>query len=62
MFAELILGAAQLGLRTDDTYRARPSMAGPERCLRQMVYNPAAGEDRFSSRLAVIFLDGWRTK
>lgn len=59
MFAELILGAAQLGLRTDDTYRARPSMAGPERCLRQMVYKSRGlEEDRFSSRLAVIFLDG----
>jgi len=41
MFAELLLGAAQLGLRTDEPYRPRPSMAGPERCERQIVYSVA---------------------
>jgi hypothetical protein len=59
MFAELLLGAAQLGLRTDEPYRPRPSMAGPERCERQMVYK-ARGIDELavSSRLAVVFKDG----
>ena len=59
MFAELILGAAQLGLRTDEPYRPRPSMAGPERCDRQMVYKARGVEEpAVSSRLAVIFKDG----
>lgn len=59
MFAELLLGAAQLGLRTDEPYRPRPSMAGPERCERQMVYKARGVEElAVSSRLAVVFKDG----
>jgi CRISPR/Cas system-associated exonuclease Cas4 (RecB family) len=59
MFAELLLGAAQLGLRTDEAYRPRPSMAGPERCERQMVYKARGVEElAVSSRLAVVFKDG----
>ncbi|HJT20997.1 MAG TPA: hypothetical protein VJ746_11035 [Nitrospira sp.] len=59
MFAELLHGAAQLGLRTDEAYRPRPSMAGPERCERQMVYRARGVEElAISSRLAVIFKDG----
>jgi len=59
MFAELLLGAAQLGLRTVEPYRPRPSMAGPERCERQMVYKARGVEElAISSRLAVIFKDG----
>jgi len=59
MFAELLLGAAQLGLRTDEPYRPRPSMAGPERCERQMVYKARGVEElAISSRLAVVFKDG----
>src|SRR5215472_13287575 len=41
MVAELLLGAAHLGLRTDEPYRPRPSMAGPERCERHIVYSVA---------------------
>ncbi len=59
MFAELLLGAAQLGLRTDEPYRPRPSMAGPKRCERQMVYKARGVKElAVSSRLAVVIKDG----
>ena len=58
MFAETILGVAKLGI-TPSTYRPRPSLAGPERCLRQTVYRGRGVEEPpVSGRLAMIFRDG----
>ncbi len=58
MFAETILGVAQLGIRPS-TYRPRPSSAGPERCLRQLVYKGrGVPEPPPGRRLAMIFRDG----
>lgn len=60
MFAELILGLAQLGLKPT-SYRPRPSVAGPERCLRQLVYKArGAPEPPVGRRLAMVFEDGHR--
>ncbi len=60
MFAELILGIAQLGLKPT-AYRPRPSLAGPERCLRQLVYKGRnVPEPPVGRRLAMIFEDGHR--
>lgn len=43
----------------DDSYRERPSMSGPERCIRQMVYH-ASGlpKEPFPGRTLVVFSDG----
>jgi hypothetical protein len=58
MFIEAVHGAAQMGL-TECHYRPRPSMAGPERCLRQIVYKGLGVEGApFSSRLAMVLRDG----
>lgn len=58
MFAETILGVAQLGIRPS-TYRPRPSLAGPERCIRQLVYKGrGVPEPPPGRRLAMIFRDG----
>lgn len=58
MFIEAIHGAAQMGL-TDSRYRPRPSMAGPERCLRQLVYKGLDVEGTpFGARLALVLQDG----
>ena len=58
MFIEAIHGAAQMGL-SESTYRPRPSMAGPERCLRQLVYKGLHVEGTpFGARLAMVLEDG----
>lgn len=58
MFIEAIHGAAQMGL-SESTYRPRPSMAGPERCLRQIVYKGLHIEGTpFGARLSMVLHDG----
>jgi len=58
MFIEAMHGAAQMGL-TEGRYRPRPSMAGPERCLRQLVYKGLHVEGTpFGTRLAMVLEDG----
>jgi len=58
MFIEAIHGAAQMGI-SESTYRPRPSMAGPERCLRQIVYKGLGVEGTpFGARLAMVLQDG----
>jgi hypothetical protein len=58
MFADLILGLAHLGLKPT-SYRPRPSLAGPERCLRQLVYKGrGTPEPPVGRRLAMVFEDG----
>lgn len=58
MFAETILGVAQLGIHPSP-YRPRPSSAGPERCMRQLVYKGrGVPEPPPGRRLAMIFRDG----
>jgi hypothetical protein len=39
MLAEIILKAAGMGKQERQPYRRRPSSAGPERCIRQMVFH-----------------------
>ena len=39
MIADIIHKVAQMGSEEEHTYHPRPSMAGPERCIRQMVYH-----------------------
>lgn len=58
MFIDAIHGAALMGLH-DSAYRPRPSMAGPERCLRQIVYKGRGVEGApVGSRLAMVLKDG----
>lgn len=58
MFVETILGVAQLGIHPSP-YRPRPSVAGPERCLRSLVYKARhVPEPPPGRRLSMIFRDG----
>ncbi|MDP2366348.1 MAG: hypothetical protein Q8M94_21555, partial [Ignavibacteria bacterium] len=39
MIADIIHKVVQMGAEEEHSYHPRPSMAGPERCIRQMVYH-----------------------
>ena len=39
MIADIILKVAAMERTEEDAYRPRPSSAGPQRCIRQMVYH-----------------------
>lgn len=58
MIADLIVKVAQQNADPDHEYRRRPSSAGPERCIRQMVYH-ARGEEAAAlpGRALLIFDD-----
>ncbi|HRR41345.1 MAG TPA: hypothetical protein P5244_08950 [Syntrophales bacterium] len=59
MIAEIIPKIAGQFAEEEQGYHPRPSMAGPERCIRQMVYHALGIERRpFPGRALLVFDDG----
>ncbi len=61
MIAKLIPEIALMTAEDDHEYRRRPSLAGPERCIRQLVYNAAGRPPQpWPGRTLMVFDDsGW---
>src|SRR3990167_5232823 len=59
MLAEIIhkIAAAEYAGKKEQTYRPRPSLAGPERCIRQLVYMAQGKEKKSLGGRAITVMD-----